>query len=794
MTTTINDIKYALRILTKRPGFTVTVILILALGIGANTAIFSVVHAVLFKRLPYENPEGIVCIWEQVLPQGVDKMKSSHRNILYWRKHAESFAHIAGIRNFRTYLTGLNRPYHLKGSRVSACFFEVMGAQPLLGRTFLPEEENTGKEHVIVLSHAFWREHMGANPQVVGKTLNLDYESYTVVGVMPPQFQQSLTRDVPFWVPLVLDPQGLGGGTRVWARLKEGKSLAQAQAEMNILEKRIIEMDPRLSGYTVAITHFLEDELGESRTLLYTLWGAALLVLLITCANTGGLFLVNANTRRRELAIRAALGASRFSILRQMFTEGLILSAVAGSLGLFIAYAAVKILVGVCPAEIPRITEAGINMPVLLFSMGTVLLAALVLSMAPAWKGAFSQMNPILKGGSSESSNQRTWTYTRCTLVAAQISMALILLICVGMLIQSLIAMQQQDLGYRPDHVLVASIELPKAAYPEIEHAKAFYQRLLKRIQNLPDIEHAALVTGGLDLGTGGGFVSLHIEGRAQQDWENQASTRVNQVSPEFFPAMGIRMLKGRVFTHEEISQGHQVAIINENIAKKFFANENPIGQRVNGKTIVGVVSVFRDFEELSPTINDIFEPIVGFYYQISDIVVRTQGDPLLLTNALHEQVTLIDKHQEISKIQTLEARLDEMLAPQRFTTLLVSLFAQVALVLSVVGLYGLLQYTVTQRTRDIGIRMALGATQSQITHSFLRRGALLIVIGMVVGLIGGAITSRLIASLLYEARFTDSAILMVTVTILFITGLTACYIPARRAARIDPMEALRYE
>lgn len=794
MSALYQDIKYGLRMLARSPGFAVTVILILALGMGTNTAVFSVVHAVLFKTLPYEDPEDIVRIWEHVPSQGVSKMKSSHRNILYWREHAESFAHIAGIRNFRAYLTGLDKPYHLKGSRVSACFFDVMGAQPMLGRIFLPEEEITGNEHVVVVSHAFWRERMEGDPEIIGKPLHLDHQEYTVIGVMPPRFQQSLTFDVPFWTPLVLDPQGLGGGTRVWARLKPGVSIVQAQAEMEILEKRLIEIDSHLANYTVSVTHFLVDELGDSRTLLYTLWGAAGLVLLITCANTTGLFLVNAAVRRQEMAIRTALGASRFDIVRQMFTEGLLLSAVAGSFGFFLAFAAVKILVRVCPAEIPRITEAGINMPVLLFSLGVILLTAVALSMAPAWKGWFTQAFPLLKGGSADTIHSRPWTFGRGSLVVAQISMALVLLICVGMLIQSLLAMQKQDLGYRPDHVLVATIELPKAEYPDIKHSKAFYRQLLQRVRDLPEVHSAALVTGGLDLGTGGGFVSLHINGKSPTGPENQPHTRINQVSPDFFPAMGIHLLRGRAFTDRDVSQGRRVAIINENIARKYFADTDPIGQQVNGRTVVGICSVIRDFEEMSPLINDIYQPIESFYYQISDIVVRTQGDPLRLAGALRAQVSQLDKYQEISKLQTLVARLDEMLAPRQFTTLLVSLFAQVALILSVVGLYGLLQYTVTQRTRDIGIRKALGATQRQITGVFLRQGILLITLGISIGLIGSVFASRLLASLLYEARLTDFTMLIVSILILAATGLLACYLPARRAARTDPMEALRYE
>jgi putative ABC transport system permease protein len=794
MTTLINDINYALRQLRKRPGFAATVITILALGIGANTAVFSVVYTVLFKALPYDKPDGIVRIWEHDKSQGIEKIKSSHRNILYWREHNQVFEHIAGVRTRRAYLTGLDKSYRLQVSKVSSCFFSVMGVQPMLGRSFLPEEERPGDEHVMILSYPFWRDRMGRDPQALGKTLTLDNESYTIIGIMPPDFRESLHRDIPFWVPLVLDPKGIGGGTMVWARLKQGVTLAQAQAEMSILEERLVQKHQDLAGKTATVTSFLNEELGDNRTLLYLLWGAVGLVLLMTCVNATGLFLAHGSVRRRELAVRSALGASRLRIVQQILTEGFVVSIVAGGVGVLMAIWVIRILVGMCPGDIPRITETRVNAPVLLFSLSVTLLTGLVFSLLPAWKSLSVQVNHILKAGSSEPTFRRRWTCLRSGLVVSQIGIAMTLLMGAGLLIQSLIAMQQVDLGFKPDNVLVASIELPKVKYPEISQWLAFYQSLLQRVQVQPGVQCAALVSGILDLGSGGGSSRHTIDEKPLPDSEKPRA-RTQVVSCDFFQAMGIRILKGRSFTDQDTLAGPQAAvIIDDNFARKYFPKEDPIGQHINGTPIVGVAATLKDFKELSPGIVTIYKPVSEFCYLLSDLVVKTQGNPLRLADVIRSQVSALDKDLEIAKIQTLESTLAEMLAPRRFTTILLGLFAKMALILAVVGLFGLLQYTVTHSTRDIGIRMALGATDVRITCSFLRQGIGLILAGIGMGLLGGYAVSRAVTSLLFRSGPTDPSMLAVIIGALFSVTLLACYVPARRAAKVDPMEALRYE
>lgn len=789
------DTRYALRQLIRHPGFTVAVVLILSIGIGVNTAIFSVVNAVLFKPLPYDEPDRIVVVQEQKLQQGLDRIASSHRTLTYWRQHNQVFENIAGAEGHRFYVTGPEKSRSIIGFAVSPGYFSVMGMRPMLGREFLPEEEQPGRGHVAVLSFAFWREHMGGDPQVIGQSLILNGENYTIVGIMPAAFRDHLRRCAPFWVPLVLNPEKRGGGTNVRARLKPGVTLAQAQAQMDVLEEQLAKMEPEYkAGYTAALRRFLDAQLEGSRSLLYLLWGGVGLVLLIACTNASGLFLVHGNVRRQEMAVRSALGASRGQIMRHMLTEGVVLSMTAGVIGVLLAYWVIRVLVRVSPVDIPRMQEMRIDIPVLCFALGISVLTGLVLSLLPAWKATGIGLIHVLKQGQHSVFHGRDHRHAHGGLVVAQIAVASTLLMAVAMLTQSLISMQKVDLGFEPANVLVAEIELPRVKYPEYNHWLNFYQQFLHRVQASPGVRSAALVSGGLELASGGGFSNFSIDGRPPIDPTEKPMARSMTVSRDFFKTMGMPILKGRSFTGQDAQGGISGIIIDENLARKYFPEEDPIGQRIDGKPIVGVASTLKDYSELAPAINTIYEPISGFCYLISDIVVRAQGDPTRLTGMIGAQVSSLDKDLEIREIHTLASDLAEMLAPRRYTTILLGLFAQIALILAAVGLFGLLQYTVSQRTHEIGIRMALGATQASIIQTFICWSVRLILLGVLAGLLGGYIISRLMTSLLYEASPTGPAVLAITLLILFTTTLLASYLPARRAAKIDPIVALRYE
>ncbi|MCU0913813.1 MAG: ABC transporter permease [Planctomycetes bacterium] len=794
MTTLWQDLRSAVRVFRRSPGFAVVVILILAVGIGANTAVFSVVNAVLFQRLPYAAPDRIVELQEQRLQQGLNRIASSHHTFLYWRQHNQVFESMAGMEGHRFYLTGPEKSRNIIGFAVSPGYFTVMGMRPLLGREFVAEEEQSGRGQVAILSFAFWHEHLGGDPQVVGKSLLLDNKDYTIVGVMPAAFRDHLRRCAPFWVPLVLNPEARGGGTTVRARLAPGVTLAQAQAHLDVLEEQLAKLEPKYkAGYTVVLRRFLDTQVAGSRALLYLLWGGVGLVLLIAGTNASGLFLVHSSVRRQELAVRSALGASRGRIIRHLLTEGVLLSLAAGAFGLLLAYVAVRVLVRLSPADIPRMGETRIDISVLGFTLGMSFAAGLVLSLLPAWKAAGMRLSDILKQRGVV--HGRDYRLAHGGLVIAQIAVASTLLLAVAMLMQSLISMQKVDLGFQPAQVLVAEIELPRLKYPAYDHWLNFYRELLHRVQTAPGVQSAALASGGLNLAGGGGFVAFSIDGRPPRDPTAEAPVaRYEDVSVDFFKTMGMPILEGRGFTEEDTRGGVQALVIDETLARRYFPRASPLGQRINGKPIVGVVSTLRDYRELAPAINTVYQPIAGFCYVISDLVVKAAGDPLALADMVRAQVAALDKDLEIREIRTLSADLAEMLAPRRYTTLLLGLFAQVALVLAAVGLFGLLQYMVTQRTNEIGVRMALGATQANVTATFLRRSVKLIVPGILAGLLGGYLASRLMTSLLYEASPTDPALLAIAVSILVATALLASYLPARRAAKVDPMVALRYE
>lgn len=793
METLRQDIKYALRTLARSPGFTGVVILILAVGIGVNTAVFSVVHAVLFRAWPYEDLDRIVAVWEDNQQQGIERISSSDKNLVYWREHNQVFECVTGVRNHRTYVTGVDRSYHVKAAAVSACFFSVMGAQPVLGRGFLPEEERAGNEQVVILSYGFWRDRMGGDPTAVGKDLALDGKPYRIIGIMPASFRHSLRREVPFWVPLVLDPEH-GGGGRVRARLKKGVTVEQAQAEMNVLEGHLAQTNSYLVGSTVTVKSFVEDELENNGTLLHILWGAVGLVLLVACTNAAGLFLARGSIHQKEMAIRAALGASRGRIMRQVLTEGTIVSLAAGLIGLLLAFWVIRGLVGMCPADIPRMDETRLDVSVLLFALGMSLLTGLLFSLLPAWRAADVRLSQTMKSTAASTTAGSGWRHLRKGLVIAQIAVALTLLMGVGILIQSLINMQREDLGFEPEGVLVAHIELPKIKYPDYPQWNSFFDQLLRRVQALPGVQSAAIVSGGLDLSTGGGFMDFSIHGRPPADPREKPTARFVSVSPDFHKTLGLAVVRGRGLTDQDMRGGARNLLIDETLAHKYFPDVDPVGQRLNWGTIVGIVKTIRDFEELAPSVNTVYLAVRQRCYQISDLVVRTEGDPLRLADAVRAQVALLDKDQEVSEIYPLKRTLADMLAPRRFTTVLLGVFAQITLVLAALGLYGTIQYTVTQGLRDLGIRMALGATGFHVLFSVLRQGLVVAFIGVLLGAAGALAVTRVLSNLLYGVTATDPSTLACVSLLLLGIALLASYLPARRAARIDPMAILRYE
>ncbi len=796
------DLRYGLRMLARNPGFSVTVIVILALGIGANTAVFTVVNAVLFKPLPYcDAPDRVVEIWCQAKALGLGRQRfsTSRWSLAYWRAHNHVFEHIAGEHYAPAYVTGLDKPGDLSGSAVSSCYFSVAGIRPALGRGFLPEEEHPGQERVVVLSHPLWQNRLGGDPQVVGKTLTLNGRSHTIVGVMPPRFSGS---GEYFWVPLVPNPDDKGPGIHVEARLQRGVTLSQAQAEMDVLQKQLAQMDPETAGgKTVMVRSIAEMRAGGYRTQLHLLWGAAGLVLLVACANAGGLFLVHANVRAPEIAMRAILGAPRSRLLRQLLTQGVLLSATAAGLGVLVGSWALQGFLHVCPAGLPRIGEARLDRSALFLALGLAVLTGILLSLVPAWRVSGVRLYEATKRKATGPSMRSRAGRFQGGLIVAQIGIALTLLMGVGTLVQSLLSLRRVDLGFEPKNVVIASLNLPNKRYPQEYQWRAFFQQLRARTQGLPGVRSAVLVCPHFDMSLGGGFTGFSIKGRPQEQNGERPMTRVQIVGPDFIETLGMRIVKGRGFSNQDFREGGRSVIINEALARRYFATVDPLGECLDGllpdaMPIVGVAKTIRDYGELEPDINTIYVPMAEnglTCFAIMDLIVRTQGDCEPLIAALRAQITALDAELDVP-IAPLETTLSGMLSTERFSVLLLGLFAQIALALAAVGLYGSVQYAVTRHTHEIGVRMALGASQRSVVQTVLRQGVRLVLPGTVLGLLGGYAVSRIMTSLFYQSRTTGLVAMAVAAATLFAVTLMACWLPARRAARIDPMAALRYE
>ncbi len=782
------DICYGFRKLLKYRSFTLIVVLIMAVAIGVNTAIFSVINTVLLRPLPYRDSDRLVIPWERT--QEGSEFGTSIQTFTFLRDQNHVFASMAASQGRRFYVTKIDQPYEASALAVSSCFLSVLGVQPVLGRGFLQEEEQPGNERVVILSHAFWQDYLDGAPDVIGKTLSLDEKSYSIVGVMPETFEFPFGRSTPFWVPLVLDKYRV----HMWARLKRGVGLDQANAELAVLLQRLKREDPTANERIImGVDTLLDRVLEGNRQIMLLLLIAAGFVLLIACSNVINLLLVRATARRHEVSTRMALGASRIRIIRQILTESLLLSTGAGFLGLLMTFWLVKVIIGLCPAEIPRLQETCIDAPVLAFTLGISLCTGILLGVLPALKASDLRIHEALKEQAARTASRHGWRRLQGVFAIVQVSVSLILLIAAALLIRTLIMLQRVDLGFRPENVLAMHIELPYAKYSETNRCRAFYEPLLAQVRTLPDVRSAALVCPGLDWGTEGAYIGLSFEDRANVN--EQPITKQMTVSSGFFETMGIKLIKGNLFVDDSKQVGKGGLIIDENLASKYFGQVDPIGQRMNGAFITGVVSTVKDFEVIAPLHTTLYVQLSSsFYFQHMDVLIKTEGDPVRLVPHLRALVAVMEKDQVIARIETLEAILGNMLAPRRFTMVLLSLFAGVALILANMGVYGLLQYSTTQQLHEIGIRMALGASQINILHRVLGQGFKVVFLGIVIGLAGALGVTRILSSFLYNVTPTDPLTLGLVSLALSIMVLSASYFPARRAAGIDPINVLRQE
>lgn len=797
------NIRYGLRVLGKNYSFAFVVVFLLAIGIGVNTAVFSVINAVMLRPLSYKEADRLVFLYEKTKWGDLTPQQSRFR---FWRQHNDAFDEIAGLSRERLYVTGIDRPRQVRGGAVTSNFFSTLGVQPQLGRGFLPGEEQPGNDRVLVVSHTFWQDDLGGTTDVIGRTMNLNDKSYVVVGVLPADFKSPLGRNpTVLWVPLISEEteSGLPGGPFVFtlARLKSGLTLERANTMMALTSNRLKQEVPGINeDYAISVQRPLNTWLRGKRKPLFILLGAAGLVLLITCVSVANLFLTRADQRQDEMVIRSALGATRGCILRQMITESLLFTITGGGLGLLLAFCTVRGLISLCPEDIPRLNETNVDWLVLSFTFGVSILLGIIFGIVPVWGISNAPLAHRLKEGITRSSS-RHFKRFHGGLVVAQVGISLILLIGATLLIQSLITLNRLDLGFQPKNALVVDIALPEMKYPEPHKCQLFFESLLQRIRPLPHVQSAGVSLSDVGLGIGGeGAVGIRILGHSMAGSQEREPVYLSQVSPGYLEALGIKTLKGRTLTEDDVTSKEKRIIIDEYLARKHFRDTESIGQIIefpggSQHVVVGVVSTVEDFDHLDKTWGMVYIPIPEeMWYSDAALLVRTDGDPLRLIELIRSGVVELEKDQVITKIETLDGRLASMLAPERFIMILLTLFAGIALVLAMVSVYGQLQYTTTQQIRDIGIRMSLGATPRSVLMWVLRKGFKLVIIGVVIGLAGALALTRVLSSFLYGVSATDPWILTFVSIILVSIALLASYFPARRATRIDLVKTLRYE
>ena len=799
MNTLFQDVRYGLRVLWKNPGFTVIAALTLALGIGANTAIFSVVNAVLLQPLPYAKADELVTIYNT--PGGDERWPLSPQAYLNLKTHNTVFADVAALSNkgWPANLTGDGNPERLQGFQVSANLFSLLGVAPQRGRAFLGEEDRPGANRVVMLSHEFWRRRFGADPQVVGRALTLNGDTYTVVGVMPADFRFFTKADV--WTPLAFtaeDENDPAGYLYVIGRRKPGVSFGQAGAEVEAISREFINKPNSKVRWRLGLPQAMLSE--EVRPMLLLLLGAVGFVLLIACVNIANLLLARGSARRRELAIRSALGAGRWRVVRQLLAESALLALIGGGGGLLLASWVIQFLAGGLPEYLAdansRVASLQLDTTALGFTLALSLLTSFLFGLAPALQLSKIDLNEALKeGGRTAGSRSRL----RSTLVVAEVALAMVLLVGGGLMIKSFWRLAHVNLGYEPAGVLTAKIDPSGARYEEFARVTAFYQGLLERVRAIPGVRDAGVINS-----LNASF-NFSIDEHPPFPPERQPSAQINQVSADYFRAMGIPLRAGRFFTERDVKGAEPVVIVDETFAQRYFPGEDPIGKHINGefsrgegktsRQIVGVVGGAKYWTLSSEPFPHMYFSYLQENWGSMELVVRAQsGDPVRLAAPIRAELAAIDKDQPIHSFKPLEATVSELVAPQRFTTLLLAGFAALAALLAAIGLYGVISYAVTQRTREIGIRMAVGADSRAVMRMVIRQGLLLAVIGVAAGLVASFALTRLLASLLFGVSTTDPATFLVISTLLVGVSLVASFVPARRAMKVDPMVALRYE
>ena len=807
------DIRYALRQLRKSPVFTAIALLTLALGIGANTAMYSVIDGVLLRPLPFKAPADLYTLWERNQKMGYEQNPPAAANFRDWRDRNHVFEQVAAFDASTTFdLSGNDKPERVDGAAVSPGLFDLLGATPLIGRSFSSQEDQLGHERVILISHGLWQRRFNADPSIVGKPIAVNGKDFTVVGVMPPGFQfPGETGTVlniftapaaQVWVPLALTPQQWNERSahylEVIGRLKPGVTPDQAQAQMNSIEQELIREYPRdYIGSDVKLVRLRAQVVGSFRSSLFVLFGAVAFVLLICCANVANLLLARATSRRKEIAIRSALGATGARLLRQLVTESIILALAGGLLGVLLAFWEIQLLRTILPGNFPRMSEIHLNAWALVFTAVASLATGVIFGLAPALQSSGVRITESLKMG-ERGAEGFSRNRLRSALVISEVALALILLIGSGLLLRSFSQLQAVNPGFNPDHVLTMEVSLPDARYPDPQKA-VFFARLIEGVRLLRGVESAGAI-GHLPLGGQIESYAMRVEGGAPLPNE-YTNPDCHVVLPGYFESMKVPLIEGRFFDERDNLQSPHVLIINDVVVRNVFPHENPVGRHLRmGCTgfsgeIIGVVRHTSHLSLDSIPVEEVYTPYLQapFWNQLS-LTVRTPSAPLALAQPIKELIRSLDKDQPVAKIRTMNDVADASVAGPRFRTMLLGTFGLTALLLGAIGLYGVMSYSVTQRVRELGVRMALGATRSQVIVLVLREGLQLTLAGLAIGLIGAVALTHLLSSMLYAVRPTDP--LTFAGVSLFLAGvsLLANYLPARNAAKVDPMVALRYE
>ena len=814
METLLKDLRYGFRMLAKKPAFTAVAVIALALGIGANTAIFSVVNTVLLKPLPFKDPDRLMMVWEENSKLGFPKDTPAPANFVDWKEQNQVFEDMAAIADQTFNLTGVGEPEKLEGQRVSASFFPMLGVEPVLGRSFLPEEDAAGAERVAIITDGLWQRRFGSDPSIIGKPLTLNGQPYTVVGVLPKNFRfpdpfQSTMEENAIWVPIAFSSEEAGnrGGhyLLVYARSKPNVTVKQAQADMSTIAARLQQQYPDTNTSVGAVVTSLHEQVvGDIRPALLILLGAVAFVLLIACANVANLLLARAAARQKETAIRTALGATRSRLIGQFLTESVLLAGMGGVVGLLLAIIGMKLLVALMPASISQAKDISIDAKVLGFTFLVSALTGVIFGLAPALHASRPDTNESLKeGGKGTAGVARS--RVRNLLVEAEVALALVLLICAGLLINSFLRLRNVDPGFNASGLLTMKVVLPRSKYPDAPKRTAFYNELLQRVESLPGVQSAGVITN-LPLTFKGNSGGVAIEGRPEPAPDEIPIVITRTVSPDYFRTMNIPVLKGRQFSPQDSPDSERVVIVSETTARNFWPGEDALGKRIKlggfnsdapWLSVVGIVKDVRQFEldvDPKPQAYFPYTQMTYSYLAPRDIVVRTAVDPLSLAAAVRNEVWSIDKDQPVSNITTMEQIMSDSVARQRFNMLLLAIFAAVALVLAAVGIYGVISYSVTQRTHEIGIRMALGATSGDVLRMVVGQGFKLVAVGVGTGLPTAFVLTRLMESLLFGVSATDPMTFAAISVTLVAVAMLASYIPARKATKVDPMVALRYE